>query len=314
MIPNFFDLEREALVATGESASIDFKGHFDPAEKSDWCELIKDIVAIANSGGGSILFGLDDDGQPTGLDCTEILRCDPADITNKLLSYTGKHFADFKLVAVQREGLRFGCLLIQAAPVPLVFVSPGTYAVADNKQKSAFSVGAVYFRHGAKSQPGTSDDLETFLKREIAAVREVWIGRLRQVVEAPLDAAIHVIPSEGVRRDDESGTAIRLTNDPTAPAYRLADPNLTHPFRQKEVIAQVSSAIGASLKVSSHDILCVRRVHVVDDSPVYCYRGNFASPTYSQAFVDWLLAQYQADTLFFEKCKADYRRQRQPAE
>jgi predicted HTH transcriptional regulator len=86
MTPSFVDLEREAQDASAESAAIDFKGRFDLNAKGDWCELIKDIVAMTNSGGGSILFGLDDDGQPTGLDSTEILRCDPADITNKLFS------------------------------------------------------------------------------------------------------------------------------------------------------------------------------------------------------------------------------------
>lgn len=36
--------------AEGESAQLDFKGQFDPTATSSWCELIKDIVAIANSG------------------------------------------------------------------------------------------------------------------------------------------------------------------------------------------------------------------------------------------------------------------------
>jgi hypothetical protein len=184
--------------------------------------------------------------------------------------------------------------------------------VADSKQKTAFSAGTVYFRHGAKSQPGTSDDLEAFLKREVAAVRDVWVSRLRQVVEAPLDATISVIPSEGVRRDDEAQTAIRITSDPSAPAYRLADPNLTHPFRQKEVLAKLNEQLAGSPRVSSHDILCARRVHQIDDNPAYCYHGNFSSPTYSQAFIDWLIVQHKTETGFFDKCRSDYRRQQRP--
>jgi predicted HTH transcriptional regulator len=46
-----------------ESRSIDFKSTFNPDSAADWCELIKDIVAIANSGGGSILVGVDDEGK-----------------------------------------------------------------------------------------------------------------------------------------------------------------------------------------------------------------------------------------------------------
>ncbi len=45
----------EELQATGESQRLDFKRQVDPASPADWCELIKDIVAIANSGGGTIV-------------------------------------------------------------------------------------------------------------------------------------------------------------------------------------------------------------------------------------------------------------------
>src|ERR1700745_3001494 len=41
--------------AKRESKTVDFKTAFDPDRASDWCELIKDMVAVANSGGGTIL-------------------------------------------------------------------------------------------------------------------------------------------------------------------------------------------------------------------------------------------------------------------
>jgi hypothetical protein len=304
LMMTYVEWEAVAQTATTESAGCDFKGEFNTTAKGDWCELVKDIAAITNSGGGCILFGLDDDGHPTGLDTTGILGCDPADITNKMFSYTGKHFADFKLVAIERDGLRFACLVILESRIPSVFIKPGTYAENDNKQKNAFSVGTVYFRHGAKSEPGTSDDLVAFLDREVAVVREVWLSRLRQVVEAPSDASIKIVPSEGVRLDESAETAIRLTDNPSAPEYKLADPNLTHPNRQKEVLFKVNSILGGEFKVSAHHLQCVRRVHGIDVQSIYCYHGNFSSPTYSQTFIDWLVQQYREDPRFFENCKA----------
>lgn len=50
--------------AEKESAELDFKAAFDTTAPQDWCELIKDIVAMANSGGGLIVFGVNDDGTP----------------------------------------------------------------------------------------------------------------------------------------------------------------------------------------------------------------------------------------------------------
>jgi hypothetical protein len=63
---------------TGESASADFKSSFDPQSKQDWCELIKDIIAMSNSGGGLIIVGVDDDGNPlANMDVAPLLAVDP---------------------------------------------------------------------------------------------------------------------------------------------------------------------------------------------------------------------------------------------
>lgn len=57
--------------APTESATIDFKAGFDVQWQNDWCEVVKDVVAMANSGGGLIVFGVNDDGTPS--------RSDPQD-------------------------------------------------------------------------------------------------------------------------------------------------------------------------------------------------------------------------------------------
>ena len=44
--------------AKGESRSLDFKERFDPRDRSEWVELIKDFVAMANSGGGLIVVSV----------------------------------------------------------------------------------------------------------------------------------------------------------------------------------------------------------------------------------------------------------------
>src|SRR5438093_12396899 len=75
--------------AKNESKSVDFKSAFDPDCAADWCELLKDVVAMANSGGGPILIGVADDGQCTGrLSALKILQTDPAKITDKIALHT----------------------------------------------------------------------------------------------------------------------------------------------------------------------------------------------------------------------------------
>jgi len=48
----------KARNAKRESKYIEFKERFDVNQSQYWCEIIKDIVAMANSGGGCILIGV----------------------------------------------------------------------------------------------------------------------------------------------------------------------------------------------------------------------------------------------------------------
>lgn len=71
------ELIKKALSATQEADDIEFKSAIDVNSKKDWVDIIKDIVALANSGGGVIVFGVDDHGFPSNFDTTEILKYDP---------------------------------------------------------------------------------------------------------------------------------------------------------------------------------------------------------------------------------------------
>lgn len=68
-------LERAAN-AKRESKALDFKSEFDTASAPEWSEIIKDIVAFANSGGGVLVFGVNNDGSSAGNDISNILSID----------------------------------------------------------------------------------------------------------------------------------------------------------------------------------------------------------------------------------------------
>src|SRR3990172_7254577 len=98
------ELVVKALNATRESKYIEFKEAFNVSSQGEWCEIIKDVVAIANTGGGVILIGLDNFGAPSGFDVKPILEFDSADITNKINKYTGVQFSEFELSEEEKHG------------------------------------------------------------------------------------------------------------------------------------------------------------------------------------------------------------------
>jgi hypothetical protein len=297
----------QALEDKTESDKVDFKEMFDVSSKADWCEIIKDIVAMANSGGGILLIGVTNEGKPSGQDVTKLLEYDPADITNKLFSFTGKNFGKFKIVSAQKENRSIAALVIDQSSIPLVFIKTGDYSDKNGKQKQAFANGMVYFRHGAKSEPCTSDDLQQFVNREINILRDGWLTNIRKVVEAPEGAQIIVIEGNQPTTGENEIHNIRLVDDPDAPVYQMLDTNKTHPYRGKEVIELLHKHLGEQVKLSSYDILAVRYVHKIENVRRYFYLPHHGAPSYSNSFVEWLIEQFEKNHDFFQLARDEYR-------
>lgn len=288
--------------AEKESAELDFKAEFDVTSPQDWCELIKDIVAMANSGGGLVVFGVNDDGTPAIADLRKVQALDPATVVDKIEKYTDQHFANFSFCNGSRRDAPVVVLVVSSVSIPIVFTAPGTYEVGGGKQKTAFSKGTVYFRHGAKSEPGTSDDLRAALTRELDRIRSSWLDGITKVVTAPVGATISVLPGEVQLSGAEGATGVRLVNDEGAPAFKAFRTDLLYPYRQKELVARVNALL-AGPKISGHDVYCVRKAHGIDAQPNFFYKPQFSSPQYSEAFAEWMAGQYRDDADFFLKAR-----------
>jgi schlafen family protein len=211
------DLIQRALTAKRESKYIEFKEDFDPNSPGQWCEVIKDIVAIANSGGGVVVFGLDNLGTPTGATLTALAQLDPADVGNKVAKYTGPVQLEFEVRELKKQGRKLQAFVVQAVSIPIIFQKPGTYEVTPGKQKTAFSVGTVYFRHGAKSEPGNSEDIRTVIERQLEFIRKSWIKGVRKVVQAPEGSQIIAVRQTGhIGTPASFPSTVRGVKDPNA--------------------------------------------------------------------------------------------------
>lgn len=224
------DLVQKALTANRESKHIEFKESFDPDSTRDCCELAKDFVALANTGGGILVIGLDSFGAVVGSDLSKLFKLDPADVTNKLSKYVGGRELSFTIESIEKKNTALVAFLIDAASLPLVFEKPGTYPDPEMKsgQKTVFGQGTVFFRHGAKSEPGTNLDIEKSLERRLDSIRKHWTSGFRKVVAAPLGSQVQIISTKvsteptgqlsNVRAvSDQSAQTIHITRDPSIP-------------------------------------------------------------------------------------------------
>jgi predicted HTH transcriptional regulator len=127
------------LNAKRESKAVEFKEQFLPNDPRQALEVLKDIVAIANSGGGVLAIGLNNAGESSGFDVKPVLDYDNAKYCDIVKKYTMQNFADFEIVEAKKNGQSVALFLINPPDSPLVFEKPGTYAVDDKRQQTVFA-------------------------------------------------------------------------------------------------------------------------------------------------------------------------------
>jgi len=261
MVRNITALDR-ALGAKRPSRRVAFREAFEVTG-----DLVRDIVAMANSGGGVMFFR-----SPVDLDA----------LREAIHNATGTHFADFEIAETER----------------------GTALVVNRAQIPMLIDGVVYFRRGAKSQPGTTDDLVRAIDRRVKELRRSWVSAVRRVVEAPPPPLL-LLPQE--IRDSESpeATPIRIVDDPNAPAFRVVDYDKTHPYRQKEILATLHARLPGT-RVNQFDLLSVRHAYDTDANADFSHKRQFGTRQYSQKFIDWLVASVEANPQFFDEARRSY--------
>jgi hypothetical protein len=306
-------LIRLAESAERESKYLDFKREFDERSGEAWCAIIKDVIAFANSGGGIIVFGIEDDGIQSAVDVSAVRNCDTADITNKIVKYTGYQFSELQIVDVRRGNKRHPAFLISAVDVPVVFTKPGTYDIGGGKQKTEFAQGTVYFRHGSKSEPATRDDFSKWRDRQIANARKTWLGGIRKVVEAPPGQSV-IVTTQVARGKKPPGPVIHavITADAGASQFVPSNAGEIWPHRQKDLLNAVNGKLPKGKNINTHDVQCLNRVfNVLKDHPEFAYKSHrLAAPQYSDAFTDWIVQQFSINANFFADTRKKFKTSR----
>lgn len=295
-----------------ENKQIDFKEAFDPTSAPEWCQILKDIIAMSNSGGGVILFGVKDDGNAVeDFDNASILNIDPATIADKVYSYTNENFSEIKIAQVARKDGTVPIFLIEAAPTPIVFVKPGADVSEKGKQRPAFVKGSVYFRHGAKSEPGNTNDIKQALDRAINRTKKNWFEGVRKI--SNIKDSDEIIVKKSTEQDQPKTIRQvpgRIVSDSAAPSFRPDNAADLWPHRSKELTNKVNASLPEGKKISNHDLLSIKSKFKIDEKtkPDLVYKPyKDVSPRYSDDFVKWILDSFLENPNFFEEAKAHYK-------
>ena len=225
---------------------LEFKVDLDLADKHRWPGLLKDIVAISNSGGGVVLFGLDSNSKRVGLSTSLLAHLDPANIAQKLQKFARSGVARTAYVEIKYYQKMYGFLLVHRPDGITVFERDGDFEEPPGTPRKAFYKGVVYIRRVAGNTEASQADLDRMVNRLLNRRLQSVVARIEPVLQMPTDSDLIVraksAPSEGVLVD-ESGLGQRVTivedDVPGAlPLREMLDPSVPYTSQQAELMSQ----------------------------------------------------------------------------
>lgn len=175
----------------GERSDLDLKRAIDWDDPRQRLELIKDLVAMANSGGGTVRIGATET-EEIGIDTISASKLDGARISDCLNRYVTPASTS---VTHHIHPLDSGRVVIEVSirgidKYPLVFAFDGNYAGGN-----VFRKGDIYVRHGAKSERATHQDIRELIDKAIKESTTYMIDALRR----SLDDIVRLPPETQIR-------------------------------------------------------------------------------------------------------------------
>ncbi|GGG15467.1 ATP-binding protein [Paenibacillus aceti] len=152
-LEKFFELVEKGT----ENNKWDYKRDIHLNPNISFANLLKDILAFANSGGGWLVLGVDDNCNIEGIEN----KIDPTSLGQKILSQTGEQIIfDLNYYNIYKESEKIvGLLYIHDSEK--VLVSPDN--LYNDKGKPIVSENTVYYRRNASSIKANIDDLNTLI-------------------------------------------------------------------------------------------------------------------------------------------------------
>ena len=169
MVDYLYSLQRETRF-------LDYKRIIPEVSQPDFPKIVKDAMAFANSNGGYMFIGVDENkggsgalgkfapvGLPGGF------NLEPASFNEKINSFTDHMIkADYRQLERTIDGTayRFGVLYIEPARSMISAKKDGKYADADSaRTKYAFRKGEIYVRRGTQSITASAYETDQIIQR-----------------------------------------------------------------------------------------------------------------------------------------------------
>ena len=181
----------------GEGKGKDFKIAFDTSDPTALLELVKDIVAFANSDGGEIVLGRDETHAP-GLPAEAAEALDSSRVGDAVDKHAEKGLIH---VSHGKERLPNGNMLVtltvEASPYPVVIGKDATVAGSGKIQQTILRRGDLWVRHGSRTERVAQADMREMIDQAYQKGLDRLLSAAQVVREAGPARSIELRTREG---------------------------------------------------------------------------------------------------------------------
>jgi hypothetical protein len=141
---------------------------------------------------------------------------------------------------------------------PLVFEKPGTFDSGGKYPERVFSQGTIYFRHGAKSETGTTDDLRRFLEKRVREINKELFKGVRKISVSPRGSRLEVTQRASIGIGPDGAVPVRITNSPDARGAFAVNVDQMFHYRRKDLIAKLRGVLAPEEVPSTFDLQAIK--------------------------------------------------------
>jgi len=184
---------------TGENLTIEAKLTVDLDDPASRMQLVKELVAFANTQGGSLHVGVADDGSRPGIDADLAGKLDPSRLCDVVNSYIHPDHLEIDVVPESSDDSERTVVRISVRRYPsppIVIAKQGNYQGTDGNQPSAFRVGDVLVRKGTKVERAARPDYQNWIQESAEAARRLLMERVALITRMPEGASLQVVTED----------------------------------------------------------------------------------------------------------------------
>ncbi len=197
-----------------EDLFVDYKLTMDIDSESAWLELTKDVSAFANTSGGYLFYGSDDNNKSV-VGVTRAVANVLKD-SNNIQQKINRHLEP------EVTGLRSKTFRIEGKTVTVVFIpqstgrthmisKDGQFNYPSGKTKIVLRKGTFYVRRSGGNHLGDSRDFDDVIERRIDQFREALLDKVTKVVNMPLSSDVYILSQDP---EDKTGKRFIIEDSP----------------------------------------------------------------------------------------------------